>query len=96
MYTDEDLYSAVNKGIFEKDDVDKFRLYVAKNANTNSVDEENFRLISGFNDVFVCIAAFVLLISSGWLTAQIAPVFGFLMAASISWFLSEFFILRKN
>jgi hypothetical protein len=96
MYTDEDLYSAVNKGIFEKDDVDKFRLYVAKNANTNSVDEENFRLISGFNDVFVCIAAFVLLISSGWLTAQIAPVFGFLMAASISWFLSEFFILRKK
>ena len=96
MYTEEDLYSAVNEGIFRKVDVDEFRQYIAKNANTNFVDEENFRLISGFNDIFVCIAAFVLLISAGWLTAQIAPVFGFLMAASISWFLSEFFILRKK
>lgn len=96
MYTDEDLYSAVNEGIFRKEDVDEFRLHVAKEANTNIVDEENFKLISGFNDIFVCIAAFVLLISAGWLTAQISPVFGFLMAASISWLLSEFFILRKK
>lgn len=96
MYTDEDLYSAVNEGIFKREDVEEFRIYIAKESNTNSVDEENFRLISGFNDIFVCISAFVLLISSGWLAAQIAPVFGFLVASSISWFLSEFFILRKK
>ncbi|ROR98012.1 hypothetical protein EDC56_3683 [Sinobacterium caligoides] len=96
MYTNEDLYLAVNAGIFKKEDVDEFRLYIAKDANTNSVDEENFRLISGFNDIFVSISALVLLISSWWLTSQIAPVFGFLIAASISWFLSEFFILKKK
>ena len=96
MYTDEDLYSAVDEGIFRKEDVEKFRLYVAQDANTNLVDEENFRLVSGFNDIFVCIAALVLLISSGWITGQIAPVFGFLTAASISWLLSEFFIIRKK
>ena len=96
MYSDEELYSAVDEGIFTKEDVDAFRLFVAKEAKTNSVDEENFRLVSGFNDIFVSIAALVLLISSGWIAAQLAPVFGFLVAAIISWFLSEFFVLRKK
>jgi putative flippase GtrA len=96
MYSDEELYSAVDEGIFKKEDVDAFRLFVAKGAKTNSVDEENFRLVSGFNDIFVSIAALVLLISAGWIAEQIAPVFGFLVAALISWLLSEFFVFRKK
>lgn len=96
MYTDEDLYAAVREGIFEEPAVERFREYIANKANTKSVDEENFRLISGFNDIFVSIAAFVLMISAGWLASQAAPALGYGVVAVLSWLLSIFFVQRKK
>ncbi len=67
MYTDEDLYQAVKSGIFKKSAVEEFRELISNQANTKSADEENFRLISGFNDIFVSVSAFILMISAGWI-----------------------------
>ena len=63
MYTEEDLNEAVGKGIFSDDSVNQFRLHIAAQKNTTIADEENFRLISGFNDVFVVIASGLLLVA---------------------------------
>jgi hypothetical protein len=66
MYTDQDLTDAVRQGIFSESSVQQFRQYIALNNNTNPVDEENFRLISGLNDIFVVIASGLLLEPGLW------------------------------
>lgn len=96
MYTDEDLYQAVKKGIFEESAVDDFRRFISRQANTQSVDEENFKLLTGFNDVFVSISAFLMMISASWIFSQLNPSLGFLLIALIAWFLSRVFILEKR
>lgn len=96
MYTDEDLNSAVDSGILTKHDVHNFRQHVAAQHHTLAVDEENFRLISGFNDVFVVIASGLLLASVAWLGFEIEPLLGALGFAAVSWGLAEFFVKRRR
>lgn len=64
MYTDDALNSAVEQEVFTKDAVSNFKQHVESPKQTPSVDEENFRLIGGFNDIFVVIAGILLLFSS--------------------------------
>lgn len=96
MYTDEDLYQAVKSRIFEESAVEEFRELISNQANTKSVDEENFRLISGFNDIFVSVSVLILLISSGWISSQTTPVIGFFLVALLSWILSVFFVQKRR
>ena len=96
MYTDEDLNTAVESGIFSQNSVEAFREQVSQLQNTVAVDEENFRLISGFNDVFVVIASGLLLVSITWLGAKIHPMAGALGLAAASWLLAEFFVLKRR
>lgn len=96
MYTDEDLTNAVGKGIFNDTSVQQFRHFMAHSKNTNLVDEENFRLISGFNDVFVVIASGLLLGSIAWLGASFVPWLGALAFSVASWGLAEFFVRQRR
>ena len=96
MYTDEDLTQAVDKGIFSQDAVQTFRKYVADSRNTSSIDEENFRLLTGFNDIFVVIASGLLLVSIAWLGGKFSPFLGAILFAAISWLLAEFFVLKRR
>lgn len=96
MYTDEDLTNAVGQGIFSDTSVQQFRHYIAQSKNTNLVDEENFRLISGFNDVFVVIASGLLLGSIAWLGASFLPWLGALAFSLASWGLAEFFVRQRR
>jgi len=96
MYSDEDLSQAVKAGIFEASAVEEFRDSISSQTDTNLVDEENFRLISGFNDIFVSISAYLLIMSAGWLSWNISPVLGLVVAALLSWFLSVFFVQKKR
>ncbi len=96
MYSDEDLTQAVKQGIFSQQSVEQFRAFVALQRDTQGVDEENFKLIGGFNDIFVVIACILLLSSAYWafnllhtfLAATILPV--------LAWILGEFFILKRK
>lgn len=96
MYSDEDLNGAVDAGIFEANAVHQFRQHIASTANINTVDEENFRLLSGFNDIFVLAASAILLSSLAWLGFVIAPVLGAVLVAVGSWVLAEVFVRRKR
>jgi hypothetical protein len=96
MYTDEDLSSAVDKGIFTPDSVGQFRDHIAAHKHTSLVDEENFRLITGFNDVFVVIASALLMFSLAWLGARVSPLLGDLLLGASAWGLAEFFVLKRR
>ncbi|MGB0204697.1 MAG: hypothetical protein ACPF9K_06570 [Neptuniibacter sp.] len=96
MYTDEDLEIAVKKGIFSADSVEEFRDDYLKRRNTHTADEENFRLIASFNDIFVVIAIGLLLLSLGWVTYAIDSALSGFVVAAASWALAEFFVLNRK
>ncbi len=98
MYTDEDLNLAVEKDIFTETSVQEFRHLVSSLNHSPSVDEENFRLIGGFNDIFIVIACALLLFSSWWVLDSISDndSLGLLVFTGLSWFLSEFFVRRRK
>ena len=96
MYSDEDLNLAVKKGIFTETAVDEFRSSISAIKNSPSVDEENFRLIGGFNDIFVVIACCLLLFSSIFVLKPINDSLGLIAFVIISWALSEFFVLKRK
>ena len=59
-------------------------------------DEEHFRFITGFNDIFVTIAALLLLVAVGALGARVDVWLGALSVAVGSWALAEYFTRRRR
>lgn len=96
MYTDEDLDTAVAEGVFTRESVSNFRKQISSLKNTPAVDEENFKLISGFNDIYVVIACLLLLISSSWALRAFNETLAALALPLISWGLAEFFVLKRK
>lgn len=96
MYTDSDLESAIAAGILAPEAAQALRDHVAQQRATPLVDEENFRLISGFNDIFVSIAAVMLLIAVGWLGGRIALALGAAAVAAVAWGLAEYFTKKRR
>lgn len=96
MYSDDDLNAAVNAGIFSQDAVRDFRALVARHQHTALADEEHFRLLSGFNDIFVVIACTLLLGSVAWLGSLLAPAAGAAAVAAGASRLAEYFVRRRR
>lgn len=96
MYSDEDLDSAVAAGVISADAAAAFRAHVSGLKRAPAVDEEYFRLVSGFNDVFVVIASVLLLISVGWIGSTVAPWAGPLATSATAWALAEFFVRKRR
>lgn len=96
MYSDEDLNDAVKQGIFNASSVHEFRHHVSQIRNTHQVDEENFRLLNGFNDIFVVIASALMLASMTWLSHGVSELLGSIVLAVGSWGLAEVFVRRKR
>jgi len=96
MYSEEDLDSAVNAGIFSRQSVQKFRTHIANNNNTFAADEENFSLVSSFNDIYVVIACALLLLSIGWFGNTFSNFAATASIAVTSWALAEYFVLKRH
>ena len=96
MYSDDDLNAAVDAGIFDADTAQAFRTLVAQRQHTLLADEEHFRLLSGFNDIFVVIACVLLLGSVAWLAGSVAPLLGAVGVAASAWGLAEFFVRQRR
>jgi len=96
MYTDEDLDSAVEQGIFSSKSVAQFRQQMSSSTQTPAVDEENFRLISGFNDIFVLIACMLLMFCAAWVLGSSNEILGLLVYPVLSWGLAEFFVRKRK
>ena len=96
MYSDEDLDAAVAAGVLSAESAAAFRAHVGQARATPAVDEEHFRLVSSFNDIFVAIAGTLVLVAVGW----IAETIGYrLIGASVAvtaWGLAEFFTRKRR
>ncbi len=96
MYTDKDLDTAVEKGIFSQHSITAFKLSINKGKLDSLADEENFRFIGGFNDIFVVIACLLTLMSSTWVTYRVNPAMSMVLVSVLSWGLAEFFVLKRK
>lgn len=96
MYTNEDLQSAVDAGVLSQASVDAFRAHMAQQQATTLVDEEQFRLISGFNDIFVVIACVLLLLAVGWIGHGFSLPLAGVAVAACAWGLAEFFVRKRH
>lgn len=96
MYSESDLNSAVEAGVLPPDTVDRLRGHIARQRSTPAVDEEHFRLLTGFNDIFVSVALALLLVSLAWIGGSIITPLGGVAVAGASWFLAEYFTARRR
>lgn len=91
MYSESDLEGAVAAGVIPQSAADAFRQHIAVMRVSPAVDEESFRLLTGFNDIFVAIAIALLLTSIGWLGGWVKTGLGGLGVAVAAWALAEYF-----
>ena len=104
MYSESDLEAAVTAGALTTQQADRLRAVVAESRRSPVVDEESFRLLTGFNDIFVAIAAAILLIAVGWIGQTLPPhlggdgpsPFAGLFVAVTAWGLAEYFTRRRR
>src|SRR5215210_3927496 len=104
MYSDSDLEAAVAAGALSPDAAAGLRAYMDGRNAGSPVDEEHFRLITGFNDIFVSIAAAILLFAVGWIGNSFGAnidgdgpsPFAGLLVAGTAWGLAEFFTKKRR
>jgi hypothetical protein len=111
MYSQQELDEAVSAGAITADAASALRAYVEGQRTIAIPDEEQFRLITGFNDIFVSIAAAILLFAVGWIGQSIGQATGLFISdhgeigpsflaplaiAATSWGLALFFTARRR
>lgn len=104
MYSESDLEAAVAAGALRPDAAAALRNYVAARSATTPVDEEHFRLLTGFNDIFVAVAAAILLFAVGAIGHSMGgniegtgpSLFSGLLVAATAWGLAEFFTRKRR
>jgi hypothetical protein len=104
MYSESDLEAAVAAGALSAEQAASLRNFVAETRHTPVVDEEHFRLLTGFNDIFVAIAAAILLVAVGWIGYYVPPnidgegpsPFMGRFVAAVAWRLAEFFTRQRR
>ncbi|MCY7281332.1 MAG: hypothetical protein LH610_10640 [Sphingomonas bacterium] len=108
MYSQTDLDEAVASGALSANAATGLRNFVEQQRALPAVDEEHFRLITGFNDIFVSIAAAILLFAVGWIGQSIGQVMGLIIdsdgpspfapaaVAATAWGLALFFTAKRR
>lgn len=97
MYSNEDIESAVAAKIISRQAAQALRDHVAGVKKTSAVDEENFRLLTGFNDIFVVMASLLLLGALFFICGYYQQQWlGGLLVAGVSWILAEYFVRQRH
>src|SRR3954452_20365250 len=108
MYSQQELDDAIAAGVISAADADALRVYIEQQRSTAIPDEEQFRLLTGFNDIFVSIAAAILLFAVGWIGQTVGQSFGLtidhggpspiapLFVAATAWGLALFFTAKRR
>lgn len=91
MYSEQDLESAIAAGVLNADAAQALRNHVNGSRVNPVVDEEQFRLVTGFNDIFVSIAGMLMLVGGGWIGGTVSPSLGGAAVAAIAWGMAEYF-----
>lgn len=95
MYSDEELDAAVTAGVLSDDHVAGFRQFVTtRRGEVDTIEHERFRLLTGFNDVFVAVCCGLILAAAAYLGGRVHVAAGGLAVACVSWGLAEYFTRR--
>ena len=81
MYNQQDLDDAVAAGAIDPAAAASLRNFLDADRTAPAIDEEQFRLITGFNDIFVSIASAILLFAVGWIGQSIGQALGLTLGA---------------
>lgn len=90
-YSDDDLDQAIHAGILSQKDVDGFRQFISNRHHAQVSSEEYFRLVTGFNDIFVSIAIMLVLGAAWYIGSSIQAPLGAVSVICLSWGLAEYF-----
>src|SRR6478672_10690379 len=111
MYSQQELDDAIASGVISEQAANALRMHIEQQRATVIPDEEQFRLLTGFNDIFVSIAAAILLFAVGWIGQSAGQASGLfitdhgetgpsllapLAVAATSWGLALFFTARRR
>jgi hypothetical protein len=108
MYSQTDIDEAVAAGAINADSATALRTFIEGQRSMSVPDEEHFRLITGFNDIFVSVAAAILLFAMGWIGQQIGYSMGLVvdgdgpspvgpaLIAATAWGLAMFFTAKRR
>src|SRR5688500_5188921 len=108
MYSQNELDEAVAAGAISAEAAASLRAHIERQHAQPTVDEEQFRLLTGFNDIFVAIAAAILLFSVAWIGQWIGAQVGFVVddsgpsplapfaVAATAWGLALFFTAKRR
>jgi hypothetical protein len=111
MYSQQELDDAVASGVISEQAANALRMHIEQQRATVIPDEEQFRLLTGFNDIFVSIAAAILLFAVGWIGQSIGQSTGLVLSdhgeigpsflaplavASVAWGLALYFTARRR
>jgi len=108
MYSQNEIDEAVAAGAITAESAASLRGFIESQRHLPVADEEQFRLITGFNDIFVSIAAVILLVAVGWIGQSLGTTAGLaldgdgpsflapLAVAATSWGLAEFFTRKRR
>ena len=108
MYSQQELDDAVASGVISAEAANALRAYIETQRANPIPDEEQFRLITGFNDIFVSIAAAILLFAVGWIGQSIGKSSGLIVdvdgpsflaplaVAATSWGLALYFTAKRR
>jgi hypothetical protein len=91
MYSESEIESAVASGKLSQEAADALRSHASSLRDTPNADEEQIRLVTSFNDIFVAIAGVLVLVATGYLAGSVMPALGGFAVAAVAWGLAEFF-----
>ncbi|WP_375427057.1 hypothetical protein [uncultured Sphingomonas sp.] len=98
MYSESDIDGAVTAGALSPEAARGLRNHIARTRAAPAVDEESFRLLTGFNDVFVSIAIVLLLAALLQIgtSIDVARWLGGAAVAGAAWLLAGYFTARRR
>jgi hypothetical protein len=96
MYSESDLDGAVAAGAISRQAADALRNHIAARRFAPAVDEEHFRLLTGFNDIFVSIAVALVLAAVAWIGKSITTPLAGALVAVVAWGLAEYFTRHRR
>jgi len=96
MYSETDINGAVEAGALSPEAAAAFRNHVASIRSAPAVDEESFRLLTGFNDIFVSIALALSLTAVAWIGGAVWAPLGGAAVAFAAWALAEYFTRQRR
>ena len=74
MYSEDDINSAIEAGALSEEAAASFRAHMSEVRGISRGDEENFKLLNSFNDIFVAIGIVIMLFAAGAIGQQIGSM----------------------